>query len=121
MEWIGKQDPYVKVELLEQKMKTKTHTDGGKNPKFNEGFIFTSAAGTDSLTISVFDEDTVSDDLIGTVTLTRYAPHPLPLPHPPGGLPAPHVRQRILYEKQIYYINIQLENSQNVITGWVIR
>ena len=66
---IGRQDPYIVYELpgnaVNYKRKTKTDTDGGTEPRWDE---ITKLPVVDhhELTMKVFDEDTLgSDDLIG--------------------------------------------------------
>ena len=36
MEMFSKQDPYVVIEVAGQKLKTRTHTNGGKTPKWSQ-------------------------------------------------------------------------------------
>ena len=40
VEVFGTQDPFVEMEYRMQKQKSKTHTDGGKNPQWLESFDF---------------------------------------------------------------------------------
>ncbi|XVF39878.1 hypothetical protein PTKIN_Ptkin01aG0068200 [Pterospermum kingtungense] len=66
-EWISRQDPYVCLEYGSAKYRTKTCTDGGKNPTFQEKFIFTLIEGLRELHVMVWNSNTlVADDLIGS-------------------------------------------------------
>ncbi|KAK9286921.1 hypothetical protein L1049_015328 [Liquidambar formosana] len=65
-EWISRQDPYVCVEYGSTKVRTRTCTDGGKNPTFQEKFVFTLIEGLRELNIVVWNSNTVTyDDFIG--------------------------------------------------------
>ncbi|XP_022752428.1 splicing factor 3B subunit 4-like isoform X2 [Durio zibethinus] len=69
-EWISRQDPYVCLEYGSAKYRTKTCTDGGKNPTFQEKFIFTLIEGLRELHVMVWNSNTlVADDLIGSGSL----------------------------------------------------
>ncbi|KAI7735838.1 hypothetical protein M8C21_009753 [Ambrosia artemisiifolia] len=66
-EWISRQDPYVCVEYGSSKSTTRTCTDGGKNPTFQEKFVFTLIEGLRELNVSVWNSNTVThDDFIGS-------------------------------------------------------
>ncbi|KAI5598154.1 hypothetical protein BDE02_02G113700 [Populus trichocarpa] len=66
-EWISRQDPYVSVEYGNTKYRTKTCTDGGRNPVFQEKFIFTLVEGLRELSVVVWNSHTLSaDEHIGT-------------------------------------------------------
>jgi Ca2+-dependent lipid-binding protein len=49
--------------------RSKTHKGGGKAPSWNEKHSFDVIEGDDRLQIQVYDEDTVRDDLIGSVVI----------------------------------------------------
>jgi hypothetical protein len=49
--------------------RSKTDKGGGKAPNWNEKHSFDIIEGDDRLQVQVFDEDTVSDDLIGSVVI----------------------------------------------------
>ncbi len=49
--------------------RSKTDKGGGKAPNWNEKHSFDVVEGDDRLQVQVFDEDTVSDDLIGSVAI----------------------------------------------------
>ncbi|KAE8683519.1 hypothetical protein F3Y22_tig00111201pilonHSYRG00022 [Hibiscus syriacus] len=56
-EWISTQDPYVCIE----------YGNGGKNPTFQEKFVFTLIEGLRELNVAVWNSNTItSDDLIGS-------------------------------------------------------
>ncbi|KAK9056652.1 hypothetical protein SSX86_024014 [Deinandra increscens subsp. villosa] len=66
-EWISRQDPYVCIEYGSSKSTTRTCTDGGKNPTFQEKFVFTLIEGLRDLNVSVWNSNTVTyDDFIGS-------------------------------------------------------
>ncbi|KAL6522552.1 hypothetical protein OROMI_031510 [Orobanche minor] len=65
-EWISRQDPYVCVEYGSTKYRTRTCTDGGKNPTFQEKFVFTLIEGLRELCVVIWNSNTLTfDDLIG--------------------------------------------------------
>lgn len=72
---IGRQDPYVKFTLEGRStkivMKTKTDTDGGREPEWvDENFSF-QVVDQYNILIEVWDEDSVGDDdLIGAATVS---------------------------------------------------
>uniref|UniRef100_A0A803QZW0 C2 domain-containing protein n=1 Tax=Cannabis sativa TaxID=3483 RepID=A0A803QZW0_CANSA len=66
-EWFSRQDPYVCVEYASSKYRTRTCTDGGKNPTFQEKFVFTLIEGLRELNVVVWNSNTISnDDFIGS-------------------------------------------------------
>jgi hypothetical protein len=66
-EWISRQDPYVIVEYGSNKSRTRTCTDGGKNPTFQEKFIFTMIEGLREINCVVWNSNTLTfDDFIGS-------------------------------------------------------
>ncbi|CAK9181979.1 unnamed protein product [Ilex paraguariensis] len=66
-EWISRQDPYVCVEYGSTKSRTRTCTDGGKNPTFQEKFVFTLIEGLRELNLVVWNSNTLTyDDFIGS-------------------------------------------------------
>ncbi|KAG4209278.1 hypothetical protein ERO13_A03G187000v2 [Gossypium hirsutum] len=65
-EWLSKQDPYVCLEYANTKYRTKTCTDGGKSPIFQEKFTFSLLEGLTEVNVVVWNSNTLSsDDLIG--------------------------------------------------------
>ncbi|KAJ4964232.1 hypothetical protein NE237_024171 [Protea cynaroides] len=66
-EWISRQDPYVCVEYGSTKFRTRTCTDGGKHPTFQEKFVFTLIEGLRELNVIVWNSNTLTyDDFIGS-------------------------------------------------------
>ncbi|KAK1554753.1 hypothetical protein Q3G72_016784 [Acer saccharum] len=66
-EWISRQDPYICIEYGSNKFTTKTCTDGGRNPTFQERFVFTLIEGLRELNVGVWNSRTIkSDELIGS-------------------------------------------------------
>ncbi|CAM9811081.1 unnamed protein product [Heterosigma akashiwo] len=57
----GKADPYAKITIGAQQFTTKHHSGGGKNPEWNEEFVFEIANETEA-EIEVLDKDTVGND-----------------------------------------------------------
>mmetsp|Transcript_31296 Transcript_31296/g.28470 ORF Transcript_31296/g.28470 Transcript_31296/m.28470 type:complete len:159 (-) Transcript_31296:545-1021(-) len=61
----GAMDPFVIAMMGDQKHRGKTHTDGGKHPKWNDTFVF-SRTEEKSVFLEIRDEDDMSsNDLIG--------------------------------------------------------
>ncbi|XP_004511287.1 elicitor-responsive protein 3 [Cicer arietinum] len=66
-EWISRQDPYVCLEYGSTKFRTRTCTDGGKNPLFHEKFTFPLIEGLREINVIVWNSNTLTfDDFIGT-------------------------------------------------------
>ncbi|KAJ6424352.1 hypothetical protein OIU84_025194 [Salix udensis] len=66
-EWFSRQDPYVCVEYGGKKFRTRTCTDGGKNPTFQEKFVFTLIEGLREMTVAVWNSNTLTyDNFIGS-------------------------------------------------------
>ncbi|KAH0733454.1 hypothetical protein KY289_004642 [Solanum tuberosum] len=66
-EWISRQDPYVCLEYGSTKFRTRTCTDGGKNPTFQEKFVFTLIEGLREINVVVWNSNTLTyDDFIGS-------------------------------------------------------
>ncbi|KAA8537788.1 hypothetical protein F0562_027632 [Nyssa sinensis] len=61
-EWISRQDPYVCLDYGSSKVRTKTCTDGGRNPTFQEKFIFTLIEGLQELNVVIWNSHTLSAD-----------------------------------------------------------
>ncbi|KAE8715661.1 Detected protein of unknown function [Hibiscus syriacus] len=62
-EWVSRQDPYVCLDYGSAKYRTKTCTDGGRNPTFQEKFIFTLIEGLRELNVG-FGTATLSSPMI---------------------------------------------------------
>uniref|UniRef100_A0A2P2Q2W5 C2 domain-containing protein n=1 Tax=Rhizophora mucronata TaxID=61149 RepID=A0A2P2Q2W5_RHIMU len=66
-EWISRQDPYVCVEYGSNKCRTRTCTDGGRNPTFQEKFVLSLIEGLRELNVAVWNSNTLTyDDFIGS-------------------------------------------------------
>ncbi|CAO2814858.1 unnamed protein product [Amaranthus hypochondriacus] len=66
-EWISRQDPYVCIEYASTKFRTRTCTDGGKNPVFQEKFVLTLIEGLREINVVVWNSNTLTfDDFIGS-------------------------------------------------------
>ncbi|XP_031479819.1 uncharacterized protein LOC116250328 [Nymphaea colorata] len=66
-EFISKQDPYVCVEYEDARVRTRTCTDGGRNPTFREKFNFTLIEGRQEMNVNVWNSNMFSgDDHIGS-------------------------------------------------------
>ncbi|XP_047153784.1 LOW QUALITY PROTEIN: uncharacterized protein LOC124825244 [Vigna umbellata] len=59
-EWISRQDPLFGIEYGSTKFRTRTCTDGGKNPVFQEKFVFPLIEGLREINV-----------LVGTATSHR--------------------------------------------------
>ncbi|KAG2493723.1 hypothetical protein HYH03_008236 [Edaphochlamys debaryana] len=69
-DWFGRQDPYVKVRVGSQERRSRTCTDGGRNPVWEETFEY-SILNENNIELTLFDEDTLArDDLIGTAQVS---------------------------------------------------
>jgi Ca2+-dependent lipid-binding protein len=87
-EWFTKQDPYVVIEYGSNRFRTRTDTDGGRNPSFNEKFTIPLIEGLRELTVQVWNSNTIAlDDFIGS---TRCPPVPV-FPQFPINPPNPDV------------------------------
>ena len=62
-------DPYVLIEYLGNKIKTKTHTDGGKNPVWNQQIDISVGSLQDDMRLTVMDDNTMGDDPIAYCNL----------------------------------------------------
>lgn len=64
-DWFGKQDPYCIIQCGSQKVRSRTHTDGGRNPVWNENFNL-QVVNENEITVTIMDADVLSrDDLVG--------------------------------------------------------
>ncbi|PWA56746.1 C2 calcium-dependent membrane targeting [Artemisia annua] len=65
-EWFSRQDPYVSIEYGSYRSSTRTCTDGGKSPTFQEKFVFSLIEGLRDINVSVWNSNTLThDDYIG--------------------------------------------------------
>jgi Ca2+-dependent lipid-binding protein len=65
----NKMDPFATVVYREQKFKTKVLQGAGKTPKWNETFDFDIKYTGDDLKLTIMDEDTMSNDKVGEVSI----------------------------------------------------
>uniref|UniRef100_A0A7N0T393 C2 domain-containing protein n=1 Tax=Kalanchoe fedtschenkoi TaxID=63787 RepID=A0A7N0T393_KALFE len=66
-EWFSRQDPHVFVKYGGTEFRTRTCTDGGRNPVFRDKFKFKLFDGLREIEISVFNSNTfTSNDFIGS-------------------------------------------------------
>ncbi len=66
----GDMDPYVEIEHRMERFKTKTCTNGGKEPKFNETFEYDVKYIGDDFTMRLMNKNTVmNDELMGEATI----------------------------------------------------
>ncbi|MCO5604160.1 hypothetical protein L7F22_058321 [Adiantum nelumboides] len=66
-EWLSRQDPYVVLEYAGTRFRTRTDTDGGRNPTFNEKYVLSLIEGLREVNVTVWNSNTVSaDDYIGS-------------------------------------------------------
>ncbi|KXZ48798.1 hypothetical protein GPECTOR_25g382 [Gonium pectorale] len=69
-DWFGRQDPYAKLRVGSQEVRSRMVRDGGRNPVWDETFDF-NVINENTLEITIMDEDTVvRDDLIGTCSVS---------------------------------------------------
>jgi thiol:disulfide interchange protein len=61
-------DPYVKLQMGSQTFKTKTHKNAGKKPSWFDVCEFI-RTDEEVLNVQVYDEDIISDDLVGSGVL----------------------------------------------------
>jgi Ca2+-dependent lipid-binding protein len=67
---MGKQDPYAKLFIDdEREKKSKVHDGGGSFPSWNEDFSFILTGKEKMLTVKIYDKDTLSDDKIGAAQI----------------------------------------------------
>ncbi|XP_042410869.1 elicitor-responsive protein 1-like isoform X2 [Zingiber officinale] len=65
-ELFSRQDPYVCLEYANSKFRTRTCTDGGKNPNFHEKFQIPLVEGLRELNVTIWNSNTfTADDFIG--------------------------------------------------------
>ncbi|KAL0922227.1 hypothetical protein M5K25_006198 [Dendrobium thyrsiflorum] len=66
-EWISRQDPYVCLEYATTKFRTRTCTDGGKNPTFQEKTVIPLIEGLREISVAVWNSNTITyDSFIGS-------------------------------------------------------
>nr|XP_010927507.1 extensin [Elaeis guineensis] len=66
-EWISRQDPFVCLEYATTKFRTRTCTDGGRNPCFQEKTMIPLIEGLREISVGVWNSNTITyDDFIGS-------------------------------------------------------
>ncbi|XP_073106965.1 elicitor-responsive protein 3-like [Elaeis guineensis] len=66
-ELFSRQDPYVCLEYADSKFRTRTRTDGGRNPTFQEKFQIPLIEGLREINLIVWNSNTfTADDFIGS-------------------------------------------------------
>ncbi|KAL6603781.1 hypothetical protein ACP70R_044142 [Stipagrostis hirtigluma subsp. patula] len=66
-EFFSRQDPYVVLDYATTKLRTRTCTDGGRNPTFDDKFHIPLIEGLRELTVNVWNSNTLThDDFIGS-------------------------------------------------------
>ena len=68
-EWFSKMDPYCEIQTRHQKVRTRTLNEAGKAPKWNQVFDIDVKYIGDDMTVTVYDEDVCSSDLVGKATV----------------------------------------------------
>jgi Ca2+-dependent lipid-binding protein len=69
-ETFGTQDPYITIEHRMQKFKSKVASDGGKEPKFEETFLFEVKYIGDDFTMKIMNKNMMlNDDTLGEATI----------------------------------------------------
>ncbi|KAF0687098.1 hypothetical protein As57867_021111, partial [Aphanomyces stellatus] len=69
-EMFGKQDPFCKVTIGDKTFQTRVHQDGGRNPKWDEAFVFRLPnPHLDQLTVQIEDSGMIANSIIGTCQL----------------------------------------------------
>ena len=63
----SKMDPYCIIKLRDAEYRSKTLNNAGKLPKWNETFVINVKYIGDDMTITCYDEDVTTSDLIGAV------------------------------------------------------
>ena len=66
----GDMDPYVEIEHRMERFKTKTCTNGGKEPKFDETFVYNVKYIGDDFTMRLMNKNTMlNDELMGEAVI----------------------------------------------------
>lgn len=69
-DWFGRQDPYCLLTCGSQTFRSKVHEDGGKDPVWNQTFMF-NIINENNVDIKIFDHDHTSrDDPVGTACIS---------------------------------------------------
>lgn len=69
-DWFTKMDPYLIIQVGNQKQRTKTHKNGGKNPSWQDSFAFELTGHEAMLNVMCYDKDVfTSDDFIAQCSI----------------------------------------------------
>jgi len=66
----GQMDPFVRIVYNGTTFKTKTDSGSGKHPIWNETFIIKVDSMDDNILFSCYDEDFLTNDLVGEATIS---------------------------------------------------
>ena len=69
LELIGKQDPYVKLEYMGKRYKTRIHEDGGKEPVWGDVFEIALGSISDELNFECKDNEVIGARSIGSAVI----------------------------------------------------
>ena len=69
LELIGKQDPYVKLEYMGKRYKTRIHEDGGKEPVWGDVFEIALGSISDELNFECKDNEVIGARPIGSAII----------------------------------------------------
>ena len=58
-------DPFIEIEYLDKRFRTKVKHEEGKTPIWNEEFEIIIESLDDCIRFKCFDNDTIVDDLVG--------------------------------------------------------
>jgi len=64
-EMLGKMSPYITLVFKQQKMKSKIHYEGGKEPIFGDKFSFDITDASEEIVMRVWDKDMTTSDAVG--------------------------------------------------------
>ena len=68
-EWFSKMDPFCEIQTRHQKLRTRTLNEAGKTPVWNQVFDIDVKYIGDDMTVTVYDEDVTTNDLVGKSTI----------------------------------------------------
>jgi len=69
-DFLCQMDPYCIIKCRTQQQKSSVATDQGRNPQWNEKFVFNISEGVSDLVIRIMDKDTfTADDFIGEANI----------------------------------------------------
>eukprot|EP00898_Chlorokybus_atmophyticus_P001825 jgi/Chlat1/2643/Chrsp178S02481 len=68
-ETLGRQDPYAIVALNKTRFRTRTATDQGTRPVWNEKFTFQVTEGVHEVVVDIYNANILNDDFIGSARI----------------------------------------------------